>query len=80
MYVITAEVQYSDNSDYIKSFLSYDEYADWGWGKENATFYSTLEEAETEELAVINGDNPVNDYYVGVKNVTIQRVELFDIS
>lgn len=84
MYVITADVKYSDNTDYVKSFLSYDEYTDWGWvnGNEFMTIvaFPTLEEAEAKELAIINGDIPVNEYYAGVKNVAIQGIALFDIS
>lgn len=77
MYVITADVKYSNDSDYIESFLKYDEYdCDWSWVERSATFFSTLEDAEVTELAVINGDAPVNEYYAGVKNVAIRGVEI----
>ena len=64
--------------------MSYDEYADWGWINENENefltivVFPTLKDAESRELAVINGDIPVNEYYAGVKNIKIQEIKIFD--
>ena len=79
MYVITAEVKCFNSSDYVKSFLNAN--GDWINESENDTMiiyaFSTLEDAEFIKSIIINRNNPV---IRDVKNIKIQRIELFDIS